>query len=152
MEHFYFLRYAPMYETTGNTPATGEATPAGYPIVGERGKYVGGGAETRRIQELRVSMVPRVPRERIGRASPQPNPGTAVPVIRQPERESGKGTSEGTHGIWIPNKPMDTQAHRRCHRRSIRHRLSSQSCLANTPRDGMELPKAGASGTSEERR
>lgn len=115
MELLLYLRYAPMYETTGNTPATGEASPAGYPVVGERGKYVGGGAETQRIQEFRVSMVPRVPTEWIGRAWPESDPGASAPFIRSPEGESGEGTSEGTVGMGIPNGSLDAQTNRRCH-------------------------------------
>jgi len=66
----------------------------------------------------------------------------AMQTIREATLKTSKASFKRPQGKWLQNRLVDTTAYRSVDTETFRHKLSYRTCLANSPKAGLELPEA----------
>lgn len=103
------------------------------------------------IKKLRLPMVSRLPRRRIGSPSFEGHSRTSSQAVSSREREVSGTAFGGSSGRRISDRPLDLEADRSNHSEALSHPASPQSCVAVASGDGMELSETRAPGATKER-
>lgn len=139
------------HETSRKPQATRTASPPGHPIA-PKGIIDGrGGQRSRGLDQLRLPMATRLPKERLQRIGMRSRDWTPSQTLAPAKKESHRSTLARSRGVRLFDGSLDHAAGRRSDWQRISDRLSSQSYLACPNRIGMELPEAGTSGAGTRR-
>src|SRR6266571_2978604 len=123
---------------TGEAPACGSATPAGWADT------VGGGSAGPRFGEFGLSMVARVSTRRPARAGCQADTRSAPWLVPRPERPAGAPAGEGPAPGGVHDRSLDPGARRQADPAGVRDSLSPGPRVEAADWVGLELPEAGA--------
>jgi len=153
MEHFFFSCYNWGYETPWEPKRAGEAATKRHRAI-EKGesKSVGCCPVAGGIQELRLTMVPRIPRKGSQWPAPPGRSRAADKALVKTERRFGQVATRWAAVVWISDRSLDPAAGGSDNSEGIWRSISSQPRLAVAFGDGVELPKAGTSSLTAERR
>jgi len=133
------------YETTRNTSRAPMAPPSGDPpLEANQRVFVFSRPFVESIQEFRLPMVSVLSKKGVSGPSAEVHSGTPGETLWHPEEKTGSDSFKGAIGLWLSNRPLDFKAHRRTNKKTFWRPLSSQPCLENFSRNGLELPEARA--------
>ena len=147
-----FYSYIPWHETTRKRPAVGTPPPTGDPAFGQEQVRVGHSSHSQCIEELSHSMARGLQEAWFEGTPSQTHAWASAAVVHSTEKETGKVSLERSPGHRLLNRPLDIAAYRQADRKTLPCELSSESCLAATSEDGMELPEAGTPSAPKGRR
>ncbi len=144
MERRSRFRYNLGHETPGNRSAAGSTTPTGNPVAKSGQEPVGDGACCECVGEFGVAMVPGVPSERVGRASPSSHSWASAQALGVPKGEAAEALGGGPSPVRICHGPVDAEARGRGDRTIVWRALSPLPRVESPGEVGLELPEAGA--------
>lgn len=140
------------HETPRIPRGTGEAPSTRHRVATRRqGHSFSCSAFGGSIQELRFSMVSRLPRGRVESPPLEGHSGPPSQAVSNRERQISGTAFGGSSGRRISDRPLDPEADRANHPQALSHPVSPQSCVAVASRDGMELSETRAPGITKER-
>lgn len=152
MERYNKYGYIGGHETTRRTPATGEASPTGNPVIESWQIPVGSSPMDWGSEKLRVSMAGGTQEKRHEGTSTERHSRTTCSVISTTEGSvSPVATGRSADGR-IRNRPLDIETHHPSHLETVSYPISSQSRLADSWATGMELSKTGTACKTKERK
>jgi hypothetical protein len=152
MEHLHYFCYNMGHETPWIPGGAGEAPSTGHRVAERRqGHSFSCSAFGGSIQELRFSMVSRLPRGRVQGPSFEGDPGTASQVIMDRETRVSGAAFGGPSGRRLSDRSLDLEAGRSNHLQALSHPVSPESCVAVASGDGMELSETRAPGVTKGR-
>jgi len=152
MERIIFFCYNMGHETPWIPRGTGKAPSTCHCFSERRQDHsIGRGAYGGSVEELRLSMVPRLPKGRGQGPSLKGNSRTSSQVITNREKGIGAAPFVRSAGRRVSDRPLDVETDCPNDSQALWHPVSSKSRMADTSGDAMELPETGAPGFTKER-
>jgi hypothetical protein len=139
----YETVWIPQDVGTTATPGGGPA-PAGFELA--RGGAPGAG-----LSELGVAVAEGLAAGRRGGFDPQTGAWAPVQIDRAPTRATAAAVALRSAGLWLPQRTVDLEAHRRRDSGRVSGALSSRPCVENLTASPVELSGAGTTAHSAQR-
>ena len=152
MERIMFFCYNMGHETPWIPRGTGKAPSESHcPAEGRQDKPIGGSTYSGSIQELRFSMVPRVPEGRLQSPSFKDDPRASSQAFSKREGNPKRAALVRPAGCRVSDRPLDLEADCPNHPQAAWNSVSPQPCVENPSGDGLELPETRTPGSTKER-
>src|SRR4030042_215271 len=141
-----------MYETARKTRRTRAAAVSGRSFARCGPPSGRGGEDARGFAEHGFPMEEDLSTRWARRSESQAASGAQTQVEREPTGEAGTPAAERSWRVRLCDRPVDAEANCRSNREALWRLLRSLRRLARAARHGLELSKAGASGSRAARR